>query len=1032
MKQKYHVGGNKDIMISDTLKEEFKESPSKTLLISPDEEKKKCLMREILAINKKELGTFEFDKTGDSFKTQKQDKKKIKYGNDDVDRIYGYQEQLKNRFDKKYKIRKIGKDQLKDILIKCEIPDYDMDCGKINYDKNKIDYSTNIIECVRKLPKPSPKPSIKSTPSPVKKNSNIDTKSIKSTPSPVKNNSTINTKLIKSTPSPAKKNSNNSNNRNNPFNKSVKNNSNRTKTIKNNRNNQTNVSYIISVKTSSEKKSSTDSNISIVLNGDKGSSSELKLKKSSTNRNKFEEGKTDIFTFSNIKNLGNVNSIEVSSDSARGITHLFSTDWKVEHIKIESSTGNTFTFNCNQWFSKKQGLKHTFKLDRKEKRNIRENSASIGNEKSILNQIKMNNISRKVNSNKLTYTVNVKTSNEKNSGTDSNISVEIIGTNGSNTFKLKNSKNNWNKFEKGALDEFEFKNQKDLGNINKIVVSKDKSKGLKFLHPEWKLEYVKINTSDGNTYNFQCNQKFNDEMGTTHEFSLSDKSHSKRNNVSTKRNNVSTKRNNVSNKRNNVSNKRNNVSTKRNNVSNKKNNVSNKKNNVSNKKNNVSNKKNSKKKNIAPLTKNSSNKTNLVNNKKNISKTSYTITVETSADKNSATDANITLKMHGNKQGETLKLSKSKTHRNKFEKGNIDKFEFEELEDLGQINKITVSSDGAKGFKLLHPEWKLSKITIEDSNGNKFYFYANKWFNKESGMSHEFISQNVEEVNKLNKLNKTKSIKKPTYKITIDTSKEQYSGTNNDITLLIHGSEGSSDVLELEESKTNKNKFEKGNTDVFEFYDMKDLGNIEKISVSWGGSGLKFGNPEWKLLKIEIENEKGEKFNFFANKWFGKREGKTHSFRVMSKEDVDEEVSKITNDLEIKPYIITTETSDAKNSGTDSKIRIVIHGKNDTTGALKLSKSKTNKNKFERGKTDIFEFSNIKNIGDIDKITVSTDNSRGLKLLHPEWKLLRVDIENEEGKKFHFYANKWFNKEDSTHDLYPEDKDEVDRKVGAN
>ena len=38
----------------------------------------------------------------------------------------------------------------------------------------------------------------------------------------------------------------------------------------------------------------------------------------------------------------------------------------------------------------------------------------------------------------------------------------------------------------------------------------------------------------------------------------------------------------------------------------------------------------------------------------------------------------------------------------------------------------------------------------------------------------------------------------------------------------------------------------------------------------------------------------------------------------------------------------------------------------------------------------------------------------------------------EKGKEFHFYANKLFNKEDGTHDLYPEDKNEVDRKVGAN
>ena len=80
--------------------------------------------------------------------------------------------------------------------------------------------------------------------------------------------------------------------------------------------------------------------------------------------------------------------------------------------------------------------------------------------------------------------------------------------------------------------------------------------------------------------------------------------------------------------------------------------------------------------------------------------------------------------------------------------------------------------------------------------------------------------------------------------------------------------------------------------------------------------------------------------------------------------------------LESKPYLVTIETSNDKNSGTDSNIRLVIHGKNETTGALKLSKIKTNRNKFEKGKTDTFEFSNINDLGDINKITLSSDTSR--------------------------------------------------------
>ena len=991
-------GGNKDVIITDSLKQAFKQTPSKTLLITTNEDKKKCLNKELSNFSHTNLGSFELDKTGNSFKPHKQDKKKVKYGNDNVNRVFGYQEDLKSRFNKKYDMRKIDKNQLKEILIKCNIQDYDTDCGKINYDSNKIDYSTDMIECVRKLPKPKPPrvPNIKVSPKAInnqktpKINSQPNTPKAINNQKPPKINSQPNTP--KTSPIPKNTLKNNSSLKKNN-NLDLDNSSPDKRTRRNNLKNRETVSYIISVKTSSDKSGSTDSKISVVLNGESGSSSELKLERSSTNKNKFEKGKTDIFTFTNIKNLGNIISIKVSSNSGKGMTHLFSPDWKVENIKVESSIGDLFSFNTDQWFSKKQGLEHTFTLDGKKISNIRENSNTKKNKISINNVSKL---SRKNSKSKITYTIKVKTSEDKNSGTDSNISINLLGTYGNQKFKLKNSKNNWNKFEKGAVDEFEFKNQNDLGNITKILVEKDKSRGLKLMSPDWKLEYVKINTSDGRSYTFNCNQKFNKESGISHEFTLS---------TSAKSNKANSNKNNL-------------VKTKKNNSK-------------------MINRDVSKKKN-------ESNKIEYTNKKNNLNKkTSYTVKVETAKDKKSGTDADIKLVIHGSKNSKEFELSKSKTNRNKFERGKTDIFEFEDVNDLGIIEKITVSSDGSRGLKLFNPQWKLRKIKIENDKGGKYYFSANKWFNKENGTEHEFTSKETNNLNnnknnnnKNNNKNNNNSNKKPekvpSYKITVQTSNEQYSGTDNDITLLMHGSAGSSEIIELEKSKTNKNKFEKGNTDVFELFDIKDLGNVNKISLSWGGrSILKLNHPEWKPLKVKIENSKGNEFHFFANKWFGKREGKTHSFMAKSKEDVDKMVDKVSENLETKPYLVTIETSNDKNSGTDSNITLVIHGSDDTTGALKLSKSKTNRNKFEEGQTDIFEFSNINKLGDINKITLSSDTSKGLKFRNPEWKPVRIKIENEKGKEFHFFINKWFNKDESSHDMYPENKDEVDRKVGS-
>ena len=36
--------------------------------------------------------------------------------------------------------------------------------------------------------------------------------------------------------------------------------------------------------------------------------------------------------------------------------------------------------------------------------------------------------------------------------------------------------------------------------------------------------------------------------------------------------------------------------------------------------------------------------------------------------------------------------------------------------------------------------------------------------------------------------------------------------------------------------------------------------------MSWGGSsGLKFKHPEWKLLRVKIENFEGDEFHFFGH-----------------------------------------------------------------------------------------------------------------------------------------------------------------------
>lgn len=66
----------------------------------------------------------------------------------------------------------------------------------------------------------------------------------------------------------------------------------------------------------------------------------------------------------------------------------------------------------------------------------------------------------------------------------------------------------------------------------------------------------------------------------------------------------------------------------------------------------------------------------------------YTITVSTSDVLNAGTDANVYIKIYGDaRKSAMIGLDKSLSHRNKFERGNEDRFEIEE-EFFGNIYKL--------------------------------------------------------------------------------------------------------------------------------------------------------------------------------------------------------------------------------------------------------------------------------------------------------------------------------------------------------
>jgi hypothetical protein len=66
-------------------------------------------------------------------------------------------------------------------------------------------------------------------------------------------------------------------------------------------------------------------------------------------------------------------------------------------------------------------------------------------------------------------------------------------------------------------------------------------------------------------------------------------------------------------------------------------------------------------------------------------------------------------------------------------------------------------------------------------------------------------------------------------------------------------------------------------------------------------------------------------------------------------------------------YTITVVTSNFPDAGTDAQVYIELLGKFESSGKIPLTKSETNRNPFEQGKTDVFQIKCV-DIGKLKRI----------------------------------------------------------------
>eukprot|EP00049_Salpingoeca_infusionum_P008102 m.131391 g.131391 ORF g.131391 m.131391 type:complete len:2461 (+) comp13915_c0_seq1:231-7613(+) len=775
--------------------------------------------------------------------------------------------------------------------------------------------------------------------------------------------------------------------------------------------------YRVRTFTGSKRGAGTDSNVFVTLFGKHGDSGERPLRKSSTHRNKFENGHEDIFLVHALT-LGDLSKIRIRHDNAGASSSWFLDKVEVDVLKPDTDHGDTFVFPCSKWLSHKEG------------------DGQIDRELMVLGSDAM--VAATV-----TYTVRVKTGSVKNASTDADVYLTIFGKKGdTGQLRLLRSETFKDPFERNHVDVFHFELQ-DIGELTKIVIGHDNSG----LGSAWFLDDVIVEVpSTGKTYSFPChrwlakdeddglcerelyvsadgldaeaasipavvrvftsdvlgagtdanvtmvvsgdagktdpiplvNKSNNFERGDMDEFKLNFKDVGTINKIRIAHDNKGgaaawhldkveihlTSSNKVftfqcgewlSKKK---GNRRISVELP-----------------------------------IHTIEK-------VVNGERVVEetfdiadqKTLYKVEVFTGDVFGAGTDANVFINLHGSKgdSGERH-LTTSSTNMNKFERRCVDVFEVEAV-SLGTLSKLRVWHDDKGGGSA----WFLDKIIVTDMRDEQTYFFpCDKWLSKSDG--DKLISRELGAVDDLPREVQTKAVI-TSYNVSVFTSDIRYAGTDANVSVCLYGEGGDTGDIALEKSLTNSNKWERGKVDKFKI-EAADLGELSKIRIGHDGAGAGAG---WHLDKVIVDCPLlGKTWTFPCRDWLDKGMGDGTLERVLKPEKETEYHAKVA-------YEVTVRTSDVSGAGTDANVFMDVYG-HDSDGTVLSAHydfDTSEKRHFERGDVDTFNIE-LEYVGEPFKLRIGHDN----KGMGAAWHLDSVTLVNQHTHDaFSFPCGKWLAK----------------------
>ncbi|XP_004855149.1 lipoxygenase homology domain-containing protein 1 isoform X2 [Heterocephalus glaber] len=323
----------------------------------------------------------------------------------------------------------------------------------------------------------------------------------------------------------------------------------------------------------------------------------------------------------------------------------------------------------------------------------------------------------------------------------------------------------------------------------------------------------------------------------------------------------------------------------------------------------------------------------------------YEMTVWTGDVVGGGTDCRIFMTLYGiNGSTEEVQLDKKKA---RFEREQNDTFIVEIL-DIAPFTKMRIRIDGLGS----RPEWFLERILLKNmSTGDLTMFYYGDWLSQRKGKK-TLVCEMCAVIDEEEMMEWT------SYTVTVKTSNVLGAGTDANVFIIIFGENGDSGTLALKQS-ANWNKFERNNTDTFNFSDMLSLGHLCKLRIWHDNKGI---FPGWHLSYVDVkDNSRDETFRFQCDRWLSKSEGDRQTVR-----DIACANNEIREELEETTYEIVIETG---NEGeTRENVWLILEGRKSRSKEF-LVENSSRQRAFRKGTTDTFEFDSIY-LGDIASICV--------------------------------------------------------------